>query len=118
LNLLSKIDITTEAVEMEVLDLHGKPLTDEEAQKPKLYIYGADSDVFSKARDKWVEDGMTEDLTLLVPCVEKWVNIKDDNGIDMPFTKENTHKLLKRYPVIKTQINIFIKDRENYLKKS
>ena len=117
MNLLSKIEIVKNAVAMEVLDLEGNPLTEDEAQKPIIKLYGVDSDAFrSNAGDIDSED---EDKgeKLIASCVESWVNIKSDEGLPIECNFENAVKLFKRYPIVFSQCDAFIAKRANFLKK-
>ena len=117
-NLLGKIDISTDSVEMEILDLEGNPLTDDETLKPVINLYGIDSDVFRNAAKDVSEDDEDNGEKLIASCVDTWRNIKDDNGTPIECNYENAVRLFKRYPIVFSQADKFIAKRANYLKKS
>ena len=117
MNLLSKIDITKDAVEMEVLDLNGNPLTDDIAQKPFISIYGTDSDVFREAIKELADEEDDKSIKLLSKVIAGWKNIKGDDNMPLEFNQNNALALLKRYPALATQIDVFLGKRANFLKK-
>lgn len=114
MNLLDKIEVAIDAIPMEIKDLDGNPLTEVEAEKPTIYLFGMDSEVFRNSV-KDLEEG--EGHKLIAKCVSKWENIKDSNGLDMECNFDNALALLKKYPIIYSQADKFIADRANYLKK-
>ena len=116
MNLLDKIDVTTESVAMEIKDLHGNPLTEVEEQKPRISIYGIDSDVFRNA-ERYDADDKFGNHKLIASCVDSWENIQDENGQPIACNAENALVLLKKYPVILKQADDFLTTRANYLKK-
>lgn len=116
-NLLQKIDITTDAIPMEITDLNGNPLTEDENQRPTIYLYGMDSDHFRNALREIDKDESDRDEILLASCIKSWRHIVNDDGVAIECNTENAIKLLKDYPILKTQADRFIAERANYLKK-
>ncbi len=117
-NLLGKIDISTQSVAMEIKDLEGNPLTEDELEKPYINLYGVDSEVFRNAMKDGSEDDENRSEKLLASCVESWSNIKTDDGIAIECNYDTAIKLFKRYPIVMSQVDSFIAKRANYLKKS
>lgn len=120
MNLLDKIDITTEAVAMEIKDLNGNPLTEIEAEKPKIYLYGIDSATFRNALKDGADTNEKDEYSgqkLIASCIQKWDNINDDNGLAIECNFNNALSFLKKYPVVNAQADKFIADRANFLKK-
>ena len=118
MNLLGQIDITTtECIPMEIKNLDGKSLTENEAEQPRLYLYGVDSDVFRKALKNSQEDDEYKSEKLIASCIGAWENIKNDEGLAIECNFENAFKLLKRYPIALSQADVFISKRANFLKK-
>lgn len=117
MNLLNKIDITTTGVSMEIKDLKGKTLIEDELLKPKIKFFGMDSVEFRNAIKDSDEDDEFKGQKLIASCVESWENIKTDEGQPIECNYENSLKLMKRYPIIYSQADAFIADRNNYLKK-
>lgn len=118
MSLFAKIDITTEAVPMEIMDLSGNPLTQDETQKPIINLYGTDSEQFRQAIKDHDENDEDKGERLIAACVESWSNIKNDEGIPIEFSPSAALGLFKRYPIIYSQADQFISKRANYLKKS
>jgi len=116
-NLLGKIDITKESIKMEIKDLEGNPLTEDEASKPIINLFGVDSDAFRQAAKERNEDDEDRGEKLIAACVESWTNIKTDEGLPIECTFENAVKLFKRYPIVFSQCDVFVSKRANYLKK-
>jgi len=117
MNLLGKIDITRESIEMEIKDLEGNALIEDEAQKPKISLYGVDSEAFRNAAKDSNEDDSDRGEKLIASCVESWANVKTDEGLPIECNFENAVKLFKRYPIVFSQCDVFVSKRANYLKK-
>jgi len=117
MNLLGKIDIIKDSIEMEIKDLEGNALIEDEAQKPIIRLFGVDSEEFRTAAKNSNEDDTDRGEKLIASCVDSWVNIKTDEGLPIECNFENAVKLFKRYPIVFTQCDVFVSKRANYLKK-
>ena len=100
---------------MEIVDLDGKSLATDTTPAPSLKLYGLDNEVFKTAR-KEINDDETG-LKILAVAIAGWSNILDDNNQPVEFSKASALKLLSDYPVIASQVDRFISNRKNYLKK-
>lgn len=117
-NLFDKIDIHTDAVPMEILDLEGKPLVKDEALKPVIVLYGRDSNEFKEAAKNINEGDSLGTEKLLASCVQSWRNILNDEGQPIEANAANAVALFKRYPIVLSQVDQAVLKRANYLKNA
>lgn len=122
---LKQIDLSLadEGTKLEIKDINGKSFKD----KAFITLKGLDSAEGRasslKLRQKIVE-AMKEEtkveedagIELLVDLTVDWsgINLNDEA---LEFTKENCFDVYKKYIVIREQVDKFISDRKNFLKK-
>lgn len=122
---LSQIDLSLadEGTKLELKDLNGKSFKD----KAFITLKGLDSAEGRasslKLRQKIMEamkdnSKVDEDsgVELLVDLTIAWEGIKS-NGVDLEFSKDNCFQIYKNYVVVREQVDKFVSDRKNFLKK-
>jgi hypothetical protein len=99
----------------------------------KITLAGADSDVYRKTVNKSVnkrvqrmkpgqslpftaEEQEENGLALLAACTLAWDGVVVD-GEALPCSKENAKELYRRFPWLREQVDMFIGDRSNFLRK-
>lgn len=137
MNILSKIGTGTanEGQQMEILGVDGKPLTEDEAQKPFLTILGADSTIFRDAKYQISMELMKEReidenhkdtpdasrerrIRLVGACIIGWKNIQDEDNAVIECNAENVAYVLEESPHLLDMVDTFLSTRENFLKKA
>ena len=66
-----------------------------------------------------IKDGKSEDGDsdkILSELTVGWKNIKIE-GKEVKFSKEKAYELYKAYPILKKQVDIFVSNSKNFLKK-
>jgi len=53
--------------------------------------------------------------TVCEVCIKSWSNIRDDNGMVLPFSSEAALKLLTEYPMLADDVTAFCADRSNFV---
>src|SRR5512135_3668091 len=99
----------------------------------RITLAGADSDIYRKfmykATNKRVqrlkpgqgvpftaEEQEENGLDLLATCTLAWEGVVVD-GEEIPCNKENAKELYRRFPWLKEQVDQFVGDRANFLRK-
>jgi hypothetical protein len=99
----------------------------------QITLAGADSDLYRKIVNKNVnkrvqrmkpgqsipftaEEQEESGLNLLASCTLAWDGVVVD-GETVPCNKENAKELYRRFPWIREQVDLFIGDRANFLRK-
>lgn len=99
----------------------------------KITLAGVDSDLYRRTINKNVnkrvqrmkpgqslpftaEEQEESSLELLAICTLGWENVVVD-GEAIPHSKENAKELYARFPWIREQVDMFIGDRANFLRK-
>lgn len=119
MNLLAQIDIDAENPQsMEIMDLNGKPLTENEAEKPIINLYGLDNESLRAKAREIADDDEERNAKVIALAITSWQNIKNEHGVDIECNFDNALTLIKRYPVVYSQLDTFIANRANFLKKS
>ena len=136
INLLDKIGKGEANIgaQMEVTGFDGESLSEVQEECPFITVLGRDSDKFREAKheiqtEMMEKRGDDEDYKepsgasqerrarLVGACVVGWKNINDGNTV-LECTPEHVALLLDESPELVDQVDKFLSDRDNYLKKS
>ena len=99
----------------------------------KITLAGADSDLYRKTVNKNInkrvqrikpgqsmpftaEEQEESGLNLLATCTLAWEGVVVD-GAEIPCNKENAKELYRRFPWIREQVDVFVGDRANFLRR-
>jgi hypothetical protein len=125
---LDTVDAAEKGAVMEVLHP-----TDNVPIGMTITLVGVDSDVYRKTVNKSIdkrlqrmrpgqsfpfsaEEQEENGLNLLASCTLAWEGVVVD-GEELPCTKENAKALYRRFPWLKEQVDMFIGDRSNFLRR-
>lgn len=125
------VESANEGAKMEVRDTKGAPILKKDKTPVTITLLGADSDVARAARNvatnRYLKAGRkavvtaesadADALTFLVKCTVGWDGVGVDEE-ETAFSPEAARKLYMTFPFVREQVDIFIADRENFLKVS
>ncbi|MFZ9660174.1 MAG: hypothetical protein ACO29X_06475 [Arcobacteraceae bacterium] len=122
---LSQIDLSLSdaGTKLELKDLDGKSFK----EKAFITVKGLDSaegrastlKLRQKIVDAMKEETKVEEdagIELLVDLTIGWEGIKNE-GVALEFTKDNCFQIYKNYLVVREQVDKFVSNRKNFLKK-
>lgn len=135
LSVLDTVTPSTEGVELPILD----PRTGEPFGDVVFIVAGPDSDQFIRSSQKYikrfVKQGKEEDkeldlvqeredvIEMLSELILGWRNLYwDDEGGEetdsqLEYSKENAVMVLRKVPTIRDQVQEFVQNRRNFIKK-
>jgi hypothetical protein len=122
----------SEGAVLELRDPAGAPLVDEDNNNAPVTItvLGGDSDVAVKERNSatnrilkqrgrgliTAESSQADGIRLLAKCTKAWSGIKVSGEV-LECTYDNAVKFYTAYPFVRDQVDEFMGDRANFLRK-
>jgi hypothetical protein len=117
-----------------LIDEDGSPILASNGKQATFELRGAESKGFKEAKfkadklfmdtlsgknkkDNWVAD-LNRRISILLACFVGWENIEIEDGVPLEFTLENAAIILREESEIFKQVDSFIADRQNFVKKT
>lgn len=136
---LDAIDTKTlsdEGVEMVVKAFQtNEPLIARNGKPVTIILHGPDSDKYreftrsqlkkrinnlgdsKRITDYNVEEAEADSLELLSRVTSGWLNVFDTEGNEIPYSSDVAKTLYTNYPLVREQVDAFVANRANFLKK-
>ena len=117
-----------------LVDEDGTPILASNGKQAAFELRGMESKGFKEAKfksdklfmdtlsgknkkDNWVAD-LNRRISILVACFVGWENVEIEDGVPLEFTLENATMILREESEIFKQVDSFIADRQNFVKKT
>jgi len=128
--------LSESGVQLSLLKLDGKPLTDRDGNPVRVTLLGPDSAKYraltrenirrrlekralgTVASDVDIDEVERETMEILTVCTVAWEGVNTPQGEPIPCTPENVRKLYEAYPVIREQVDGFVGNRANFIPAS
>lgn len=126
LSAVETMSFADEGSTIQLRDKFGKPWLHADGHPQTITVYGQDGTTFERAKMAKInarmktrrtkitaEELKEESIDILVLATKSW-DIVDDDGVPIPFTKENVRQLYVQFPRVKEQVDQWMAEEANF----